>query len=412
VASTRTIWETSGSSRPNARGPLVEQNIGARQVAAAWLAGHTRIARVSGVLHVVYRVRSDAQSIDDRARAIAVEQSVEMPISAIDDPFVLSGIVGRVEAIREAEPDIFEVRVALATQTVGHDPGQLMNMLFGNTSLHPDVVLQDVEFPEEFSKRFGGPRHGLQVLRRRAGAHKRALTCSALKPQGLSTAKLAELASRFARGGIDYIKDDHGLANQVYSPFTERIAAVASALRRVVCEDGQPTLYVPSLSGDLDTMRRQLTASAQVGIDTVLIAPMVVGLATFHTLVKEHPTIAFIAHPSMAGASRIAPGLLLGKLFRMLGADAVVFPNHGGRFGYSLETCRELAQMARCDWQGFRESVPVPAGGMTPERVPEMLDFYGADTMLLIGGGLLVARDRIVEETRAFVTAVRTYPYE
>jgi ribulose-bisphosphate carboxylase large chain len=412
VASTRAIRETSGSSRPNARGPLAEQNLGARLVAAVWLAGRTRIAPVSGVLHVVYRVRSDAQSIDDRARAIAVEQSVEMPISAIDDPFVLSEIVGRVEAIREAEPNIFEVRVGLAAQTVGHDPGQLMNMLFGNTSLHHDVVLQDVEFPEEFSRRFGGPRHGLQALRRRAGARKRALTCSALKPQGLSTAKLAELASRFARGGIDYIKDDHGLANQVYSPFTERIAAVASALRRVVRDDGQPTLYVPSLSGDLDTMRRQLTASAQVGIDTVLIAPMVVGLATFHTLVKEHPTIAFIAHPSMAGASRIAPALLLGRLFRMLGADAVVFPNHGGRFGYSLETCRQLAQMARCDWQGFRASVPVPAGGMTPQRVSEMLDFYGADTMLLIGGGLLAARDRIVEETRAFVTAVRTYPYE
>jgi ribulose-bisphosphate carboxylase large chain len=367
---------------------------------------------VSSVLRVVYRVRSDAQSIDERARAIAVEQSVEMPISAIDDPFVLSEIVARVEAIREAEPGIFEVRVALAAQTVGHDPGQLMNMLFGNTSLHHDVVLQDVEFPAEFSKPFGGPRHGLQALRRRAGARERALTCSALKPQGLSAAKLAEVASRFARGGIDYIKDDHGLANQAYSPFTERIAAVASTLRRVVREDGQPTLYVPSLSGNLDTMRGQLAASAQVGIDTALIAPMVVGLATFHTLVKEHPTIAFIAHPSMAGASRIAPALLLGKLFRMLGADAVVFPNHGGRFGYSLETCRQLAQMARCDWQGFRPSVPVPAGGMTPERVPEMLDFYGADTMLLIGGGLLVARERIVEETRAFVTAVRTYPYE
>jgi len=412
VASTRTIREASGSSRPNARGPLAAENIGARDVVAAWLAGRTRIARVSHVLHVVYRVRSDAQSIDDRARAIAVEQSVEMPISAIDDPFVLSEIIGRVEAIREAEPDIFEVRVALAAHTVGHDPGQLMNMLFGNTSLHHDVVLQDVEFPEEFSKQFGGPRHGLQALRRRAGARRRALTCSALKPQGLSTAKLAELASRFARGGIDYIKDDHGLANQVYSPFTERIAAVAAALRCIVSEDGQPTLYVPSLSGDLDTMRGQLTASAQVGIDTVLVAPMVVGLATFHTLVKEHPTIAFIAHPSMAGASRIAPALLLGKLFRMLGADAVVFPNHGGRFGYSLDTCRQLAQMARCDWQGFRASVPVPAGRMTPERVPEMLDFYGPDTMLLIGGGLLVARERIVEETRAFVTAVRTYPYE
>jgi ribulose-bisphosphate carboxylase large chain len=159
-------------------------------------------------------------------------------------------------------------------------------------------------------------------------------------------------------------------------------------------------------------MRRQLAASMQVGIETALIAPMVVGLATFHTLVREHPTIAFIAHPSMAGASRIAPSLLLGKVFRMLGADAVVFPNHGGRFGYSLETCGHLAHTARREWEGLRSSVPVPAGGMTPQRVPEMLDFYGADTMLLIGGGLLVARDRIVEETRAFVTGVRTYRHE
>jgi len=381
-------------------------------LAAAWLASRSSIAPVSGVLHAIYRVRSDVQSIDDRARAIAVEQSVEMPISAIDDPFVLSEIVGRVEAVHEMKPGIFEVRIALAAETVGHDPGQLLNMLFGNTSLHHDVILQDVEFPAEVARHFSGPRHGLQVLRRRAAAGNRALTCSALKPQGLSAAKLAELASRFARGGIDYIKDDHGLADQGYSPFAERIAAIASALRRVVREDGQLTLYAPSLSGDLDNLRRQLAATMQVGIETVLIAPMVVGLATFHTLVREHPTVAFIAHPSMAGASRIDPALLLGKLFRMLGADAVVFPNYGGRFGYSLETCRHLAQTARRNWEGLRSSVPVPAGGMTPERVPEMLDFYGADTMLLIGGGLLVARDRIVEETRAFVTSVRTYPYE
>jgi ribulose-bisphosphate carboxylase large chain len=411
-AAARTISEQSGSLLSAAWSRLAQPNVTAPHSAAARLAGHTRIAPVSGVLHAVYRVRSDARSIDDRARAIAVEQSVEMPISAIDDPFVLSEIVGRVETIGEVEPGTFEVRVALATKTIGHDPGQLINMLFGNTSLHHDVVLQDVEFPAEIAEQFGGPRHGLQVLRRRANAGERALTCSALKPQGLSAAKLAELASRFARGGIDYVKDDHGLANQAYSPFTERIAAITASLRRVAREDGQLALYAPSLSGDLDTMRRQLAASMQVGIETALIAPMVVGLATFHTLVREHPTIAFIAHPSMAGASRIAPSLLLGKVFRMLGADAVVFPNHGGRFGYSLETCGHLAHTARREWEGLRSSVPVPAGGMTPQRVPEMLDFYGADTMLLIGGGLLVARDRIVEETRAFVTGVRTYRHE
>jgi ribulose-bisphosphate carboxylase large chain len=48
---------------------------------------------------------------------------------------------------------------------------------------------------------------------------------------------------------------------------------------------------------------------------------------------------------------------------------------------------------------------------MTLERVPEMLDFYGADIMLLIGGALLAARGRIAEETASFVAAVRNHRY-
>ena len=96
----------------------------------------------------VYHVRSNAASIESRARAIAVEQSVEMPLDAIDDASVLADIVGRVEAISDLGADVFAVRIALSTATVGHDAGQFLNMLFGNTSLHEDVVLRDVEVPE------------------------------------------------------------------------------------------------------------------------------------------------------------------------------------------------------------------------------------------------------------------------
>jgi S-methyl-5-thioribulose 1-phosphate isomerase len=352
----------------------------------------------------IYRVRCDAGSIEERVRAIAVEQSVEMPTAAIDDAFVLDEIVGRVDAIEERPEGVFEVRIGLAAETMGNDAGQLVNMLFGNTSLHDDVVLHDVDLPPQLAAGFAGPRHGLEGLRRRVAAGRRALTCSALKPQGLPPAALAELARRFAAGGIDYVKDDHGLADQAYSPFAARIEAVAAALR-----EHPGTHYAPSLSGNLDDMRRQLAAAAALGIDTVLVAPMVAGLANFHRLVREHAGFAFIAHPSMGGAARLAPPLLIGKLFRLLGADAVVFPNHGGRFGYSPATCRELARAALDDWHGLRPAVPVPAGGMSRERVAEMLDFYGADIMLLIGGALLAAADRLVEATAAFVDEVRGY---
>jgi ribulose-bisphosphate carboxylase large chain len=118
-----------------------------------------------------------------------------------------------------------------------------------------------------------------------------------------------------------------------------------------------------------------------------------------------------MAHPAMGGAARIAPPLLLGKLFRLFGADAVVFPNYGGRFGYAPATCRAIATNARAAWSGTVPSVPVPAGGMTIERVPEMLDFYGSDVMLLIGGSLLAAREKLTDETAAFAALVRQHSF-
>jgi ribulose-bisphosphate carboxylase large chain len=366
---------------------------------------------VADRLIAIYRVRGEARSIEERARTIAVEQSVEMPVDAIDDRVVLADIVGSVAGISDLRDGGFEVRIALAAATVGLEAGQLINVLFGNTSIHDDVTLWDVELPGELAAAFGGPRHGIAGLRARVRADARAMTCSALKPQGLPPAKLGELAGRLARGGLDFIKDDHGLADQAYSPFAARVAACAAAVRDATRETGHPTRYVPSLSGDLDRLRQQVAMARDEGLDTVLIAPMIVGLPAFHALVRGFPSVAFVAHPAMAGAARLAPPLLLGKLFRLMGADATIFPNYGGRFGYSVETCRAIAATARQAWHGLEPSVPVPAGGMTLERVPELLDFYGRDAMLLIGGGLLAARERLIEAASAFTRRVREHSY-
>ncbi len=40
-----------------------------------------------------------------------------------------------------------------------------------------------------------------------------------------------------------------------------------------------------------------------------------------------------------------------------------------------------------------------------------MLEFYGADVMLLIGGSLLEARENLAEATAAFVAEVREHDY-
>lgn len=366
-----------------------------------------------------YLVRSPAGSIAGRADAIAVEQSVEMPVGAIGNLKVLTDIVGRVEGIEPLAPERFRVRIGLSVATTGLEAGQLLNILFGNSSIHDDVVLEDVIFPPELAAAFPGPSHGLAGLRRRVGAEGRAMTCSALKPQGLTPADLARIAGMMVRGGVDFIKDDHGLADQGYSPFADRVRAVAEAVAeasegprawtrpRGGTDTAKPRpRYAPSLSGSLDDLRRQIDQARDAGVDTLLVAPMVLGVPVLPVLVRENPDMAFITHPALAGACRIAPPLLLARLFRLFGADATVFPNHGGRFGYSPETCRTLAENALTPWHGLRPCCPIPAGGMTLDRVPEMLSFYGPDVMLLIGGNLLAAGDRLTAATANFTEAV------
>ena len=355
---------------------------------------------------VTYNVRCTAGDINARAQAIAVEQSVEMPLGGIDDPTVLSEIVGSVQGIDDLGDGVFAVRIGLAAATVGDDAGQLLNMVFGNTSLHDDVVLRDVAIPVSLAALFGGPRHGIAGLRGRLGARRRALAGSALKPQGLPPKALATLAEQLTRGGLDFVKDDHGLADQHYARFAERVRACAAGVGRGVRATGHPTRYVPSLTGDLDQLRAQATLVRNEGLDCVMLAPMICGFSSMQALVRDFPDMAFFAHPSLGGAARIAADLLIGKLFPLIGADAVIFPSFGGRFGYSRATCRRLADNARWEDDGTRAALPVPAGGMTLERTAEIVDFYGADTMLLIGGDLLMANGGITEQTERFTRAI------
>ena len=353
-----------------------------------------------------YQVGGPATDIEARAAALALEQSIEMPLTAVTSAYVREAVVARVESITTIGPDLHQVSLGIATVTVGRDIGQLMNMLFGNCSLQDDVVLCDVELPSTLVASWPGPRHGLAGLRALVGADRRALTMTALKPQGLPPAELAQLAATFAEAGLDIIKDDHGIADQDYAPFAARVVACQRAVARANAERGGHSVYAPTLSGG----PRQLAAQAHIvreeGVRMVLVCPMLMGLPMFDELVRHELDCAVLAHPALGGAARIAPPLLFGRIFRLLGADATIFPNHGGRFSYSPATCAALARAALEPWHQLKPCAPVPAGGMSVERVDEMLAFYGQDVILLIGGALLAAGAALLQRAREFVSRV------
>ena len=363
-------------------------------------------------LIATYHLTASANDIRSQAEALALEQSVEMPAEAITDDGVRETTLGRVVDVALLEEGRYAVRISLAASTTGFEAGQLMNMLFGNCSLQPHVTLVEVEWPAALRAAFPGPRYGIEGIRKLLKVPLRALTCTALKPQGLSPEGLAKLCATFAEAGLDIIKDDHGIANQSYSPFAARVRACQTAVRARNAATGLSVLYAPSLSGGPRQLREQLSVARGEGVSMVLASPMLMGLPVFRELVDDGFPGPVLAHPALSGALRIAPPLFYGQLFRLFGADAVIFPNFGGRFSYSRETCHALVDAARAEWPGVKPALPVPAGGMTVARVPEMIAAYGRDTVLLIGGGLLSAREQLLARSREFVAAVATASFQ
>ncbi|HEX5130055.1 MAG TPA: RuBisCO large subunit C-terminal-like domain-containing protein, partial [Usitatibacter sp.] len=262
-----------------------------------------------------YRISASESESRARAEALAAEQSVEMPVSAIQDERILNDIVARVESIRPHAAQ-FEVVLGIAPATTGNEASQLVNMLFGNCSLQPEVELVDVQLPAGYEKAFPGPRFGIEGIRTITRARGRPLTCSALKPQGSTPERLAALARTFALAGIDVIKDDHGIADQSYAPFAARVPAVQKAVMQANRETGGSSVYAPTFSGGPRALAEQARIAKECGVKIALVAPMLIGLPAFVEL-QVDVDFPVMAHPAFGGAARIAPPLLLGKLFRL-----------------------------------------------------------------------------------------------
>jgi ribulose-bisphosphate carboxylase large chain len=358
-------------------------------------------------LHVTYLVRAAAGDVAARAEALLLEQTVELPRGvAARDPWVADHILGCVEDIRPAGADLHSVTIAQPLATTAGDPAQLLSVLFGNCSLQPDVFLADVELPDTAFDWLPGPRAGIAGLRELTGVTGRPLLATALKPMGLRPAQLAALCGTFARAGIDLIKDDHGLADHPFCRFEDRVEACLAAVEVAARETGRCALYVPNLTGTPDRVRRQLEFARQVGVRAILLSPMLVGLPLLHELAAESGGLPILAHPAFGGVLRAAEPVLFGKLFRWYGADAVIFPHAGGRFSYSEATCRAIAGALRAPHPRVRPAFPAAAGGIRVERVGELLDFYGNDCILLIGGSLYQAGDALFDRARSLVEQV------
>jgi ribulose-bisphosphate carboxylase large chain len=145
------------------------------------------------------------------------------------------------------------------------------------------------------------------------------------------------------------------------------------------------------------------------GADGIMLMPAFSGLDAVRMLAEDDQLeLPVIFHPGFYGTYRrstefgLSPFVIHGQLPRLFGADISIFPHYGGRFSPPQEECREAVDGLRIDMGSIKPAMPSPAGGVSPEGVKEITDFYGTDVICLAASNLHRLGPDLVENSKVF----------
>ena len=365
--------------------------------------------------YVSYRIfASNESEALKRAEGIALEQTVEIPRDVVPSGYIEDTIMGKVEDIEYETGETFTANISYSPDSAGDELPQLINVIFGNSSIQKGLKVIGFELGEEMSKRFPCARFGIKGIRERANKAEGGLISPVIKPQGSSADTLAEISYRCALAGAEIIKDDHGLTNQHMAPFQERVEKICIAVEKANKETSGSTLYFPNIAGHSKDLQDYARFAKDAGAGGVLVMPGLFGFDLINRLVKDKTfDLPIMAHPSFLGPYVLSPdtglthAMMFGALQRLAGTDISIFPNVGGRFGFSAEECQSIVKDCRSEDGPGIPIFPSPGGGMSADRASDMKNMYGDDVVYLLGGSLLRYGDKIGEGIREMREALQ-----
>ena len=343
------------------------------------------------------------------AWSIQVEQTIEFPYELLGESDPRRHMVGQLLSLIEKE-DCFWAKIAYPVDTSGFEVTQFLNVVFGNSSLQPHIWVVDIEFSPSLLDVFKGPKFGMSGLRQLCHTPHRPMIQAVVKPMGTPNEELARMCYAYTMGGADVIKDDHGLTNQSFSPFKDRVSRCAHAVQEANAKSGHHTLYAANVSGDGTDVLERAHYAKEAGATALMVAPALIGFGWLHRLASDDSlNLPLIVHPAMMGGfvlpgtSGISPTLWMGLLPRVFGGDMNIFVSYGGRFTFEPDVCRHICEVNRRPLGNILPSCPSPGGGVTEARLPELIDLYGKDTMFLVGGDMFRRGPNLIDNMKAFI---------
>ncbi|MDO8428875.1 MAG: type III ribulose-bisphosphate carboxylase [Candidatus Diapherotrites archaeon] len=279
--------------------------------------------------------------------------------------------------------------------------------IFGMKALK-NLKLLDVSFPQAYLKSFKGPKHGMQGIRKMMKVSKRPLTGAVPKPKiGFSAQEHAEIGFETWMGGFDFVKDDENLSSTSFNKFEDRVKFMTKFRDKAEQLTGDKKDAFINITAETEVMKKRAKMLADYGWKYCMMDVVVSGTASVQTLrdYTDDLGLAIHAHRAMHATFDRNPkhGLsmqFLAKIMRLIGVTQIHAGTAVGKLVGSKQEVLEIADTLReqkikehgtllnQDWQHIKSAFPVSSGGLHPGLVPNVLDIYGNELVLLVSGGI------------------------
>ena len=301
------------------------------------------------------------------------------------------------EVPKGVEERTYVVQIAFPFRNIEHQIPMLLTAVVGNISMGGKIKLLDLYLPKKYTEGFQGPKFGIDGIYEALGIkERRPLLNNMIKPcTGYSCEVGEKLFYEAALGGCDVIKDDELIADMAFNRVEDRVRAYMAMEKRVYEETGEHTLYTVNVSDNIPKMFEVAKRAVDAGANAIMVNYLAVGLPALQALAEDPDiNVPILAHMDCAGAlyespiSGIASHLVLAKLPRLAGADAIVFPAPYGKAPYLKDRFVYTADVMHYPMHNIKPSMPMPSGGITPEMVPTCVADIGKEIMIGSGGGI------------------------
>jgi ribulose-bisphosphate carboxylase large chain len=280
--------------------------------------------------------------------------------------------------------------------------------IFGMKALR-HLRLVDASFPEPYLKGFKGPHFGNEGIRKMMKVHGRPLTGAVPKPKiGFSAEEHAAIGYETWMGGFDFVKDDENLTSTSFNRFEDRVEMLTRMRDKAEKETGDVKSAFINITADTETMEKRAALLAEYGWNYAMIDVVVAGTAAVMTLRDfcSDLGLAIHAHRAMHAVFDRDPKhgismLFLAKIMRLIGVSQIHTGTAVGKLAGSRRESSLLADTLRekkvkgtdnlsldQDWGRIRNAFPVSSGGLHPGLLPDVLDIYGTECVLLVSGGI------------------------